>query len=222
VPSSLDACTHVVMLGVRGTFEPFDRAQRGLGPTLDRLAARIATAIGELGACVDFEAAGVDYPARAWAYWRSRTSGAQALAAAALDHIDRAPHCTLVLAGLSQGADAVRRALVTEALKPALSHIGAVVLLGDPTRRPDEGGWHHGTSDRSAGLLARWSTPIPEPLCDRTWSYCLDDDRIAANPDGVRAVWHSGAHTEYESNAFGVLDLATAFVVEQLDLLPRA
>ncbi len=207
---------HVVLLGLRGTFEPFDRTERGLGPTLDALASRIERALEDRSPQSYFEAVGVDYPATAFPYWRSRNLGALALASAADSVVRGAPDTALVLAGLSQGADALRQALGLPAMRRVSSRIAALVLLGDPTRRPDEGSWHHGTRSHANGLLAHWSKPIPAALRGRTWSFCLENDRVAANTNGLRALWRSGTHTKYEINEAGVLDLAAAFVVDSL------
>lgn len=204
-----------MLIGVRGTLEAFDPADHGMGPTL----AGIATRVGDLVKRTPnwhLEHLGLDYPAAALRYWQSRSTGARLLTDLVADQAALPSRPDIVLIGLSQGADVVRRAVISPRVAAALPRIRAVVLLGDPTRDPRDGAWHHGTDDQSRGLLARWATPLPEQLSNQAWSFCLDGDQVAANHNGWLAMWRSGTHTRYADNEGHAQDRAAAFVAEQL------
>ncbi len=124
------------------------------------------------------------------------------------------PEQCFVLIGLSQGADLVRRSL--RCISPEVAdRLKAVVLLGDPTRKSSDP-WNHGTHDSRNGVLA-WRASIVNPiLYPKMWGYTVEGDEVAANHRGFIGVFRSGSHTSYEHNRDGVLDLAAAFIVDQL------
>src|ERR1019366_4531602 len=125
------------------------------------------------------------------------------------EDVTRCTEQLIVLIGLSQGAEVIRRALAT---LPAdvVKSVAAIVLLGDPTRHPHDP-WTHGTTDPHPGIAARHAVPIPEDLSVRTWGYALEGDEIVANHTGLRGLLQSGTHTLYERNHEGVQDQAASF-----------
>ncbi len=208
----------VVVLGARGTYEPYLEREHGLGPTLHALSETIGCQLAAGRVQRRFEVAGIRYPAGSLSYWLSRSIGGRRLTDAMHDAVQRNGRCSFVLLGLSQGADVVRRAMAAEATGGLLPDIVAVVLLGDPTRRPGEGVRSAGDdhSAATAGVLARWATPIPAAIADRVLSCWLPGDRVAANTHGVRGLLWSGSHTGYATNDSGVLDRAAQFVADRL------
>ena len=208
------ACGDVVIYGVRGAFEPFDDAYGGMGSTLFGIAERTNSLLASDQPPVRVELVGVAYPANAWLYFWSRHVGVRNLTGllteADVHHVDP----LVVLVGLSQGADVIRRTLATLPVDIA-EGIAAVVLLGDPTRHPTDL-WTHGTIDSHSGVAVRYAAPIPEELVSSTWGYALDGDEIAATHIGLRGLVHSGTHTLYEHNHEGVQDQAASFITGKL------
>lgn len=214
------APSRVTVVGARGSLEPFARSDDGMGPTVAGVVTRLVSQLVAHRTRFVLERVGLAYSANPWRYARSRNQGAERLARLMAEEVAHDPDRRFVLIGLSQGADVVRRALANRPI--TADAIAAVVLLGDPTRDPvADRGWTHGTDDRRPGLLARFATPLPPQLHDRTWAYCLEGDRLAANHAGPLAIWRSGTHTHYQANPDLVLDRAATFIVEQL-LDPRS
>ncbi len=133
------------------------------------------------------ESVGVPYPANAWLYFRSRNIGAKNLTELLTEDLADCPDHLIVLLGLSQGAEVIRRTLAT-LTTDIVKRISAVVLLGDPTRHPGDL-WTHGTTDLHPGIAVRYAAPIPEQLVTSTWGYALDGDEIAANHKGLRGLF---------------------------------
>ncbi|MCU1454602.1 MAG: hypothetical protein JWN46_2748 [Acidimicrobiales bacterium] len=184
-----------------------------MGPTVAAVAERIAEG---LAGGWDLAPLGLEYPANPFSYRRSCRAGADALATTLGRLAAHDPARRLVIIGLSQGADVVRRTLADPALVPdAARLLSAVVLLGDPTRRPGDPG-QRGSRDPRPGILAHRATPVPATFHDRLWSYTLAGDAISAHRRGPAALVFSGSHTHYVRDRDGVLGLAAAFVVDQL------
>jgi pimeloyl-ACP methyl ester carboxylesterase len=211
----LDTCPDVVLYGVRGAFEPFDDGYGGMGSTVFGVAERTVSRLALESSSIRVSLVGVSYPANAWLYYWSRRVGVRNLTELMGEDVAHCPDQRVVLVGLSQGAEVIRRALA--ALPSATAkRIAAVVLLGDPTRHPSDP-WTHGTTDSQPGVAVRYAAPIPEELVASTWGYALDGDEIAANHTGLRGLRHSGTHTLYEHNEDRVQDRAAWFITEKLE-----
>jgi hypothetical protein len=210
----------VLVLGVRGTLEHIDADESGMGPALAALTDRIADGLASSVPPIPLERRGVAYPATALRYRRSLDEGARMLGEELAVSSACGPEARVVVIGLSQGAEVVRRALGRCVVPPdTVAAIAAVVLLGDPTRHPAEP-FQHGSGDRRPGVRARHRVALPAALAGRTWAWCLDGDRIAAHRAGLLGVFFSGTHTAYGSNRDQVLDQAARFVLARLT--PRA
>ncbi len=212
--TDLPICADVVLYGVRGAFEPFHDAYGGMGSTLFGIAERTTSLLAGDGSPMRAESVGVPYPANAWLYFRSRNIGAKNLTELLTEDLADCPDHLIVLLGLSQGAEVIRRTLAT-LTTDIVKRISAVVLLGDPTRHPGDL-WTHGTTDLHPGIAVRYAAPIPEQLVTSTWGYALDGDEIAANHKGLRGLFRSGTHTHYEHNHDGVQDQAASFVSQRV------
>jgi len=207
-------CADVVVYGVRGAFEPFDDAYCGMGPTLYGVARRTTSLLTAGGSPLRVDLVGVPYPANTWLYYWSRHVGVRNVTELLREDVSRCTEQFIVLIGLSQGAEVIRRALA--ALTGDIAkRVVAIVLLGDPTRHPSDP-WTHGTTDPHPGVAARYAAPIPEELRSCTWGYALEGDEIAANHAGLRGLFQSGTHTLYERNHEGVQDQAATFILERL------
>jgi hypothetical protein len=212
--SDAQACADVVIYGVRGAFEPFDDAYGGMGSTLLGIAERTDSRLASGESPMRVELVGVAYPANAWLYFWSRHVGVRNLIGLLTEDRVHHPDRLVVLIGLSQGADVIRRTLA--ALPSDIAGgIAAIVLLGDPTRHPSDL-WTHGTIDSHSGVAVRYAAPIPEELVSSTWGYALDGDEIAATHIGLRGLVQSGTHTLYEHNHEGVQDQAASFITGKL------
>jgi len=208
----------VLALGVRGSRESDSESTGAMGPTVHEIVLKIGEDLTRKGDNTQFECRGVSYPASAIRYRTSRTRGSAELRRLLYDEAMRDDSVTFALIGLSQGADVVRHAIAALELDTALiDRIVAIVLLGDPNRHAGSAEkFQHGSDDARPGLLARRGVVIRTDLVGRAWSYCLSRDRICANSWGPLGVVFSGTHTHYERNADHVLDLAAAFVVDQI------
>jgi hypothetical protein len=207
-------CADVVVYGARGAFEPFDEASCGVGPTLYGVVRRMTSRLTARGSPLRVDVVGIPYPANTFLYHWSRRVGVRNLTELLIEDVTRCSEQLIVLMGLSQGAEVIRRALAP--LPPDVAKvIAAIVLLGDPTRRLCDP-WTHGTTDPRSGIAARHAAPIPEDLSVRTWGYALEGDEIAANHTGIQGLLQSGTHTLYEQNHEGVQDQAASFISERL------
>jgi hypothetical protein len=205
--------TSVRFLGVRGSREPFDPTQAGVGPTLARLAGMLGQRLSARGTYL--QVTGVAYPARPWRYRRNRELGVTALCQLLTGLCDSQD--PIVLAGLSQGADVIRHALAAAAPPaPEGARVVAIILLGDPGRTPQEP-YERGSADSFPGILARSAPPLPERWHQRTWSYCLAGDEVCANRRGALGLLRSGTHTHYALDREEVLTQASAFAFAQTE-----
>jgi cutinase len=211
---SADSCPDVAIFGVRGSFEPYRESEAGMGPTVFGVSERAVALLEARGSSLQVRREGVRYSANAWNYGPSRSRGAYLLNELLAQATQRCPEQRFVLIGLSQGADVVRMAL--RRVTPHVStRLAAVVLLGDPTRKPSDP-WNHGTDDPRSGVLAWRASRVERSLHSRTWGYTVDGDEVAANHRGFVGIFRSGSHTSYEDNREGVQDRAATFIVDQL------
>ncbi len=210
-PTSAD----VAIYGVRGAFEPFNDAYGGMGPTVFGVAERTISLLAGGDSPWWVESVGVAYPANTWIYHWSRHIGVRNLTELLTNDVAHSPDLHIVLIGLSQGADVIRRSL-DSLTRDVAQRIAAVVILGDPTRHPYDG-WTHGTTDPHPGVAARYAAPVPEELQARLWGYALNGDEIAASHQGFRGLFHSGTHTLYEHNHDRVQDQAASFIAQSLE-----
>ncbi len=189
-----------------------------MGPTVSAVTDRIVAGLALNEPAVSVTRRGVRYPANPWRYQSSLEAGAAALGRALTVEAERSPSTRIVVIGLSQGAHVVRQTFAQEAkAKKALGQMAAVVLLGDPTRRPSES-FQHGTRDPYPGVLAHRGLPLLPEVAARTWAWSLDGDRVAANRLGLIGVIFSGTHTAYGRNRDHVLDQASRFVLDRLSV----
>jgi hypothetical protein len=153
--SRTDACPDVLVLGARGSGQSAV-ADQGLGPQVAALVARYRSRLQAGPRAVAVAARAVDYPAVdasftsvvAGAYRRSVDAGAQRFRTLVDGTARRCGGTTaLVLAGFSQGAHALLRALsgigagararvegVVLLASPVVAHDAAVTDFGDPGR----------------------------------------------------------------------------------------
>jgi hypothetical protein len=207
-------CTDVTMFGVRGSFERYDEHYLGMGPTVSTVVGRATALLDTRGSTLTLSHCGVNYPANAWVFFRSRRLGVTTLTSLLTDAAQRCPEQRSVLVGLSLGAEVVCGVLAT-APRKATDRLAAVVLLGDPSRRPGDP-WQHGTTDPHPGIAARVAIDVPSEFHDRMWGYTLDGDEVSANHSGLRGLFRSGTHTLYQHNRNGVQDQAALFIANRL------
>ncbi len=186
-----------------------------MGSTVFGVAERTVSRLALERPSIRVSLVGVSYPANAWLYYWSRHVGVRNLSGLIAEDVARCPEQRMVVVGLSQGAEVIRRALAALPRDTAKS-VAAVVLLGDPTRHPGDP-WTQGTTDPHPGVAARFAAPVPVEIVPRTWGYALDGDEIAANRTGLRGLRHSGTHTLYEHNEDRVQDRAAWFITEKLE-----
>ncbi len=87
---------------------------RGSGSTLFGIAERTTSLLAGDGSPMRAESVGVPYPANAWLYFRSRNIGAKNLTELLTEDLADCPDHLIVLLGLSQGAEVIRRTLATQ------------------------------------------------------------------------------------------------------------
>lgn len=178
------SCSALLVVGLRGSGEPYSPGTLGMGPTVRAAYGQIARRVtGTRGY-------GLDYPAGPatsatltnGAYRASVEAGTRRLKSFLVAEAGRCPRQRVALVGYSQGAQAAGDVLATLPPRPA-ARIGYVLLFGDPTANPALP-IARGTSDRTAvGALGarelgrRW-LPI-------TASYCLAGDFVCALTDAA-------------------------------------
>lgn len=210
--------TRILALGIRGSRERVTDSTDGMGPAVHDVVRRVSAELIRGKDAVRLELQGVPYPASSTRYRRSRALGSSELLrlmdAAVTQDVDR----SLVLVGLSQGADAIRHTLVAlETGSKLIDQILAIVLLGDPNRYAElSETFQNGCESTLPGLLANAGIALRPELQEKTWSYCLCGDQVCANSKGRLGVFFSGTHTHYERNAEHVLDRSAAFVVGRI------
>jgi hypothetical protein len=198
--------TDVVFLGARGSGQPYNPAAAsdyGMGPQVGAVYDGMA-ATQPVGRTLVAVAADDDYPAVdvglgivAGDYEGSVAQGADEIVSS-LRQLEECESAVggYVLAGYSQGADVMRRAI--QRLDPAeLDRVHAVVLLADPWFHPylDPGVRLLGDSHQSGcvsedacsqyGILNRFSNDrpaLPAPVQLRTMSLCIEEDIVCDYP----------------------------------------
>jgi hypothetical protein len=200
----------VRVIGVRGSGEPDNG---GPGKTVGAFIHQLE-ALGDPDAV---QAEGLEYPAvavvpskptlafgvlggsrasaalvarKAVQYRHSVNQGVDNLIAAVKKRIDRCKDVELVLAGYSQGAQVIREALPK--LTPMASHVGAVILFGDPGFDPHSRAAEGSYSKKRHGILGLPGHDFPGGFL-HVASYCRDGDLICQGfPNTVAA--HSHYH----------------------------
>lgn len=189
-------CADYVFVGARGSGEADDYTglHLGMGENVGLLYKGLRNRAAASGEIIDVEP--VRYPAigvaspdiyAATAFWlKSRyddsvEEGVRVL----LDELDTKtdaapPGCRtkFILAGYSQGADVVGRAIAA-ASSDAKDRISAVVLFGDPHFDPADGSAAQSVFNPArGGLLGRWLDPWVTRLASPVYSYCHDGDFV--------------------------------------------
>ncbi len=203
-------CTDVLFLGARGSGQPqggsADDAGTGLGKQVYGVSQRLARQLP--GRTVSSQA--VTYPAQGTellltnrdAYFTSLELGAQSVQSALRGRAAECPRERIVLAGYSQGAMVVHRALqdLDRAGDPAarqiLARTDGVVLISDGDRRRRDRATDYGTAGRSEGVgyalrpdSGARGTKLPAGMKARIHSICLDLDVVCDYQPDV----HTGA-----------------------------
>ena len=203
-------CTDVLFLGARGSGQPqggsADDAGTGLGKQVYSVSQRLTRQLP--GRAVTSQA--VTYPAQGVellatnpdAYFTSLELGAQSVQTVLRDRAAACPQERVVLAGYSQGAMVVHRALqdLDRAGDPAarqiLARTDGVVLISDGDRRRRDRATDYGTAGRSQGVgyalrpgSGARGTKLPVGMKDRIHSVCLDLDVVCDYQPDV----HTGA-----------------------------
>lgn len=214
-PSARDAvdtvtCADVLLLGARGSGQPqggsADDGGTGLGKQVYSVSQRLTRQLP--GRAVTSQA--VTYPAQGVellvtnpdAYFTSLELGSQSIQSALRARAAACPQERVVLAGYSQGAMVVHRALqdLDRAGDPdarqILARTDGVVLISDGDRRRRDRVTDYGTAGRSEGVgfalrpgSGARGTKLPPGMKDRIHSVCLDLDVVCDYQPDV----HSGA-----------------------------
>lgn len=204
------ACSDVLFLGARGSGQPqagtADDGGTGLGKQVYSVSQRLTRQLP--GRTVTSQA--VTYPAQGVellvtnrnAYFTSLELGAQSVQAALQGRAAACPQERIVLAGYSQGAMIVHRALQDldrsgdPVARQILSRTDGVVLISDGDRRRRDRVTDYGTAGRSQGVgyalrpdSGARGTKLPAGMKDRIHSVCLDLDVVCDYQPDV----HSGA-----------------------------
>ena len=174
-------CTDVEIVGLRGSSEPFDPAQHGMGALLGTEADLVA-AQAPTGTAVGFH--GIGYPAVSAVlgvidgdYFSSKEEGMRELDGYLRQEIQACPDTRLVVMGYSQGAHAAGDQLAQEPAS-VTDHVAELVMFGDPRFNPDAT-YARGTFDpddeglagaRPLSDFGSWST--------RVASFCNRDDLV--------------------------------------------
>lgn len=204
------ACTDVLFLGARGSGQPqggsSDDGGTGLGKQVYQVSQRLARQLP--GRTVSPQA--VTYPAQGVelivtnrdAYFASLELGAQSVQTTLRSRAAACPQERIVLAGYSQGAMAVHRAVqdLDRAGDPVarqiLARTDGVVLISDGDRRRRDRATDYGTAGRSEGVgyalrpdSGARGTKLPAGMRTRIHSICLDLDVVCDYQPDV----HNGA-----------------------------
>jgi Cutinase len=232
IDGSTVACREVIVIGARESGSPAG-TQRNFGFTG---AAVLATLTSELGGQRSITPFGLSYPALSTdtifndyeAYFGGVDFGVQKLIDAT-ERIVSSCRSWIVLAGYSQGALVIRKAL-PQMSSVARSRIAGVALLGDPARSSKDGAIRRGESEASsAGLYEAVESvsPVP-PLKGPTWSWCNRGDAIcAAEPSqllgmALQASIEGGATTPHGRYRFdGSTEAAGVAMATHLLELPK-
>jgi hypothetical protein len=214
VEPTVPRCTpDVAIVAVRGSTEPL-----GLAGPAGVASRAVAAGLGD----AEVTTSEVGYPAALQGYDASVREGAAALGVALDAALAGCATTTAVAIGYSQGAQVVGEAL-RAATPSTRERVGAVVLLGDPTRDADDpavtttrGGADVGSG--GGGLLGARS--LPGDIAARTLAWCADGDPICdaeACTQGVLVCLLAGpglaAHGDYPPGDAGIV---TAFAADLL------
>jgi len=222
---SANGCAEVFFIGARGSGQNDDAAgPLNMGDQIERLyrlfAARIHDhAIPGSKRLARSAPVGVDYPALGafsiiGPYFDSVAEGSDDVQEKIDAITERCGTKTrFVLAGFSQGANAVTLAL-TE-MEPN-QRIDAVVLVASPVFEQGEAGTEYGDPPAgSAGILRSiWDLPVPDWVADRTIAICKPLD-IVCTSTGF-------GHANYENPILGMAaDDVLDWTVDDLTAVPR-
>jgi hypothetical protein len=214
-PSSTDTvdaltCTDVLFLGARGSGQPQSGSAAdggtGLGAQVYGVSQRLTRQLPGrtvLTQAVTYPAQGVELLAtNPGAYFTSLEVGAQSVQADLRARAAACPQERIVLAGYSQGAMVVHRALQDldrtgdPVARQILARTDGVVLISDGDRRRRDRATDYGTAGRSEGVgyalrpdSGARGTKLPMGMKDRIHSVCLDLDVVCDYQPDV----HSGA-----------------------------
>lgn len=204
------ACTDVLFLGARGSGQPqggsADDGGTGLGKQVYSVSQRLTRQLpgrAMTPQAVTYPAQGVELLVTSRnAYFTSLELGAQSVQATLRRRAAACPQERVVLAGYSQGAMVVHRALqdLDRAGDPQarqiLARTDGVVLISDGDRRRRDRATDYGTAGRSEGVgyalrpeSGARGTKLPAGMKARIHSVCLDLDVVCDYQPDV----HSGA-----------------------------
>jgi hypothetical protein len=192
-------CADVLLLGARGSGQPQEGTPAdggtGLGPQVYGVSQRLARQLPGR----DVSAQAVVYPAQGvellvtdpGSYFTSLEVGAQSVQESLRGRAAACPQERIVLAGFSQGAMAVHRAIqdLDRAGDPVarqiLARTDGVVLIADGDRRRRDRVTDYGTAGRSQGIgyalrpqSGARGTKLPPGMKARIHSVCLDLDVV--------------------------------------------
>jgi hypothetical protein len=192
-------CADVLLLGARGSGQPQEGTPAdggtGLGPQVYGVSQRLARQLPGR----DVSAQAVVYPAQGvellvtdpGSYFTSLEVGAQSVQESLRGRAAACPQERIVLAGFSQGAMAVHRAIqdLDRAGDPVarqiLARADGVVLIADGDRRRRDRVTDYGTAGRSQGIgyalrpqSGARGTKLPPGMKARIHSVCLDLDVV--------------------------------------------
>ncbi len=222
---SANACAEVFFIGARGSGQNGDAAgPLNMGDQVERLYRLFAARTHDQPISGSKRLArsapvGVDYPALGafsifGPYFDSVEQGSQDLQAK-IDAITArcGKKTRFVLAGFSQGANAVTKALSEMAPN---DRIDAVVLVASPVFRQGEAGTEYGDPPAASDGILRglWELPVPDWIADRTIALCKPLD-IVCTSIGF-------GHASYGNSILGmVADDASDLAADDLTAVPR-
>jgi hypothetical protein len=197
-------CPQLIFYGVRGSGEAFDDSTLGLGAPLYSVYSDLVPAFqggtGVVGAVANGYPA-VSVPWKLARYTSSVSDGVASILADLPALHASCPNSYFVVAGYSQGADVVRRALPN--LDPSRNRIMTVKLFGDPNWRPGEAGVRQsgdfGFTNTGIATLAgklRRAPAVPASFVNRLDSWCKAADPVCQGTDWFDA----SAHLRYSPN----------------------
>lgn len=207
-PADTITCSDVLLLGARGSGQPQSGSAAdggtGLGPQVYGVSQRLARQLpGRTIAtqAVVYPAQGVELLATdTGAYFASIERGTQSVQATLRERAAACPGERFVLAGYSQGAMVIHRALqdLDRAGDPlarsVLARTDGVILLSDGDRRRVDRATIYGTAGRSQGVgfalrpeSGARGTKLPPGMKDRIHSVCLDLDVVCDYQPQVHA-----------------------------------
>lgn len=197
VAAKATTCVDVAFLGARGSGEPFDDATRDMGKTVYGAYRRYAKRVTDRAVGGE----GVTYPAQEVAllvvdkvkrqkmYFEGLDQGVEDVVTTVKAYADRCPSQRFVLAGYSQGAMVMHRAVwKLDKDRFDLSRIDGVLLIANGDRLPRGGILQYGSAENGRGVS--WLRPkdsgdvykpkkgVPDRLANRAHSVCIDYDIV--------------------------------------------